>query len=64
MVGSHHGVFIVGLHLVHLDELVKPALGVLQRPVAMDISIQIQVLRLKTIKYCDRNPKEILFFCR
>ncbi len=44
--GALHGVFVVGLDVPHLDELVQHALRVLHRPVAVDPGVHVHILRL------------------
>jgi hypothetical protein len=44
--GALHGVLVVGLDVPHLDELVEHALRVLHRPVAVNPSVHVHVLRL------------------
>lgn len=46
MVGTNNGILIIRLNAVSLQELVQSTLGILHRPVAMDISIQVHILRL------------------
>ena len=47
MVGSDHGIFIVRRLARHLQVLMQATLGILQRPVAMEISREVNVFLLQ-----------------
>lgn len=49
VVWSHLAVFILSAGFLLLEELVQSGLGIFQRPVTMEISIEVHLLRLQSL---------------